>query len=90
MYIILPSKLKEYPSGNMKDTILSLTPKRSNSSVNFGKTASLLVVPKAMINGLTILLSKTVILLFRKIYPTTIKTTQSDEIPIKKEPKNLK
>jgi hypothetical protein len=45
MYIILPSKLNEYPNGNMKETILSLTPKRSNSSVNFGKTASL-VVPK--------------------------------------------
>ena len=47
-------------------------------------------VPKAMINGLTILLSKSVILLFKKIYPTTINTTQREEIPIKKEPKNLK
>jgi hypothetical protein len=34
----------------MKDTILSLTPKRSNSSVNFGKQASLLVVPKQLMD----------------------------------------
>jgi hypothetical protein len=48
MYIMLPSKLKEYPSGKINDTILLLQPKRSNSVTNFGKTASELVVEKAI------------------------------------------
>ena len=55
MYIMLPSKLKEYPSGKINDTILLLQPKRSNSVTNFGKTASELVVEKAMSNGSLIL-----------------------------------
>ena len=35
----------------MKETILSLHPNFSNSSVNLGKTASLLVVLKAIMSG---------------------------------------
>ncbi|MNS52132.1 hypothetical protein D3C72_848360 [compost metagenome] len=90
MYIILPSRLNEYPSGNMKETILSFTPKPSNSSVNFGNTASLLVVPKAIAKGPVMRLNNSVILPLRKIYPTAIKITHKVLIPIKNEPKNLK
>ncbi len=57
IYIILPSRLNEYPNGKIKETILLLQPKRSNSSTNFGKTASELVVEKAINNGAFILLN---------------------------------
>ena len=51
MYIILPSRLNEYPSGRVNETILSLHPNLSISSTNFGNTASLLAVLKAMAMG---------------------------------------
>ena len=57
MYIILPSRLKEYPKGKMNDTILLLQPNLSSSSTNFGKTASELVVENAMSKGSLILLN---------------------------------
>ena len=57
MYIMLPSKLKEYPNGKMNDTILLLQPKRSNYVTNLGKTASELVVEKAISKGSLILLN---------------------------------
>ena len=57
IYIMLPSKLKEYPNGKMNDTILLLQPKRSNSVTNFGKTASELVVENAISKGSLILLN---------------------------------
>ncbi|MNY50561.1 hypothetical protein D3C86_1860740 [compost metagenome] len=82
--------MNEYPSGNIKDTTLSFTPNASNSSVNFGKTASLLVVPKAIANGPKIRLNNSVILPFKKIYPIAIKRTHNVLIPIKNDPKNLK
>ena len=89
IYIMLPSKLKEYPSGNIKDTILSLQPKRSSTSVNFGKTASLLVVLKAIIKGLEIILISDGILFPRIINPTPIKTIHKTPIPVKKYRKYL-
>jgi hypothetical protein len=52
---------------------LSFTPKRSSSSVNFGKTASLLVVPKSNNQRANDSFNKTVILLFKNRYPTAIK-----------------
>ena len=58
MYIILPSRLNEYPNGSVNETILLLHPKRSNSSTNFGKTASLEVVEKAIKSGLLIRFNK--------------------------------
>ena len=65
IYIILPSKLKEYPNGKVKETILLLQPNLSISSTSFGKTASLLAVLKAMAIGFEILLSKTIIRFLR-------------------------
>src|ERR1700712_4001892 len=70
MYIILPSKLNEYPSGKINDTILSLQPKRSSSSVNLGNTASLLVVLKATSKGCEMRLSSSGTRLRSIIYPT--------------------
>jgi hypothetical protein len=51
MYIMLPSRLKEYPSGSTKLTTVSLQPNFPNSSIVFGKAASLLVVEKAYRTG---------------------------------------
>jgi hypothetical protein len=68
----------------------SLIPKRSNSSVNFGNTASLLVVPKAITNGLTMRLSKVTIWTRKKIYPTRKSTTHNEAIPTRKELKSKK
>ena len=51
IYIILPSRLKEYPKGKMKETILLLQPNLSSSSTSFGNTASELVVENAINKG---------------------------------------
>src|SRR5688572_7887869 len=85
MYIILPSRLKLYPNGKINDTILSLQPNRSSSSVSLGKTASLLVVLKATSIGEEIRFNKAPILLPRIKYPTDINITHKRAIPIKKK-----
>ena len=82
---MLPSRLKEYPKGNMKETILSFTPKRSNSSVNLGKTASLLVVPKAIIKGLMMCCKRVFNLRPRKTKPNNNKKSHNEVIPTRKE-----
>src|SRR5690606_6352213 len=50
-YKDVPSKLKLYPVGITKDTILRGTPKRSMFSIAFGRAASELVVAKAIDTG---------------------------------------
>ena len=51
MYIIEPSRLKEYPRGSTKPVILSFTPNFPSASIVFGYAASLLAVEKATISG---------------------------------------
>ena len=75
MYIILPSRLKEYPKGKMKETILLLHPNLSSSSTNFGKTASELVVENAMSNGSLILRNNSKSRFPKIKYPTTQRTS---------------
>jgi len=47
IYSMLPSRLKEYPSGSTKLTIFGGHPKPSSSWINRGKAASELAVLKA-------------------------------------------
>ena len=81
IYIILPSKLKEYPSGKTKLVIFGVQPKFSNSTIVFGKAASELLVLKANKIGSLIRFISSNILLFKKKEPAKIKTPQSKNNP---------
>ena len=80
----VPSRLNEYPSGSTNATILSLHPNLSNSSVNFGNTASLLVVLKATSKGLLIRFNKTFMRWPKTIKPTEINKIHNMAMPNKK------
>ncbi|MNL75126.1 hypothetical protein D3C87_2008780 [compost metagenome] len=84
MYIILPSKLNEYPKGKINDTTLLLQPNLSNSSTNLGKTASELVVEKAISKGDLILFNRSKRRFPKIKYPTINKTSQRTAIAKKK------
>src|ERR1035437_3352066 len=88
MYIMLPSKLNEYPNGKTKATILSLQPNFSSSSVNLGKTASLLVVVNAINKGTLMRRNNSGILFLRIIHPAVLNTIHNKNMPTKKTNSN--
>ncbi len=82
MYIMLPSRLNEYPNGKMKLTMFFLQPKFSNSSVNLGNTASELVVENATNIGFLMLLINENNRFFKINQPTSNKMIHKTAMPV--------